>query len=39
MNSLNKTPIDPIHFNAEGHRITAEAVYKYLKDRDYLFAK
>jgi lysophospholipase L1-like esterase len=38
-NLYDDAPIDPIHFNAEGHRITAEAIYTYLKNHDYLFTK
>lgn len=30
-NLYDNAPKDPIHFNAEGHRIAAEAIYQYLK--------
>jgi len=29
---------DPIHFNAEGHRVIAEAIYKYIKEHPEFLA-
>ncbi len=32
-------PKDPIHFNAKGHKLAAELIFKYLKENSYLLAK
>ncbi len=32
-------PKDPIHFNAKGHKLVAELIFKYLKENSYLLAK
>ncbi len=38
-NLYDNAPQDPIHFNAAGHRVVAEAIYNYLKSNPDLLKK
>ncbi len=38
-NLFDNAPKDPIHFNAAGHRVAAEAIYNYLKENPYLLTQ